>query len=306
MPQTHYPVFAPVSPGAVPEAWPRDARAVDTRHPGRTLLMEAALANDVAAVEALLPRSDRHAKDVKGRTALHHAAESPVRGDGSVRALLDAGLDPQALCAAGMTPMMYACQETDLAKVNALWDVSDLRQTSWAGHSLMVLAAWGQHALEVLPRLAPVCDATLRSHDGQGLWHHAQSVATLDWLHAQGLGSARDVDKDLRTPLMLHVTSSRPDMVERLIPWSDLCARDKNGHTALVRAMDANLWKNAGLVALAMPVAEAMATLASRPGARARSLERRVIDAEQQALRATMVDASLPETTPAKPRRSRL
>lgn len=282
------PAFVPPSPGANPEVWSRDPRTPDTqRHPGRTLLMEAALANDLAAVQALLPRSDLHAEDVKGCTALHHACDSPIAGAAVVKALLAAGANPGALCAASMTPIMYACKEADLSKVDALWDVSNLRHTSRAGHTLLVLAAWAKGGLPVVQRLATVCDTAARSFDQQGLLHHVQDPAVMAWLLEQGLGDPRAVDHQGKTPLMQHVEYNRPALVEQLLPVSNLLAQNDQGLIALDLALNERLWTLARKLAIAMPTATAMAVL-QRPGrtrgVNVHRLEKAVINAEQQAL----------------------
>lgn len=286
------PPFVPDSPGADPEAWSRDPKEPDARrHPGRTLLMEAALANDLAAVRALLPVSDLHAEDGKGFTALHHACDSPMKGAEVVTTLLTAGANPHALCAASMTPIMYACKEADLSKVDALWAVSDLRHTSRAGHTLLVLAVWAEGGLPVVQRLTTVCDMDARSFDQQGLLHHVQDPEVMDWLLDQGLGDPRAVDDQGKTPLMQHVEYNRSALVERLLPVSDVLARDRKGDTALDKALGNRLWRIARRLAMAMPAGAALSVLQAPhrwQGVNVRRLEQAVIDAEQQALRAEL------------------
>lgn len=80
-----------------------DLEAVDER--GRTLLMEAALAGNTAAVKHLCAMgAEVRAVDADGNTALHLSAEE---GGHAAALLLAAGADPKAVNGEGDTPLLH-------------------------------------------------------------------------------------------------------------------------------------------------------------------------------------------------------
>lgn len=86
---------------------PAEPVVVDERPPARErLLMGATDGNAVQVADALTDGADVSARDARGRTALHRAAE-PGHDD-AVVALLNAGSDPNAADEAGVTPLMLA------------------------------------------------------------------------------------------------------------------------------------------------------------------------------------------------------
>lgn len=141
-----------------------------TNDEGRTLLMEAAVAGNTAAVKHLCAMgADVHAVDQQGNTALHLSAEE---GGHAAALLLAAGADPKAVNKAGDTPLIHAltCGHAPsvrlLLQAYSAYGINIGEEEDSSGTPALIHAMWNGSVVEVKLLLALGADARECDADG--------------------------------------------------------------------------------------------------------------------------------------------
>lgn len=210
-----------------------DARDAD----GRTALMLAALADDEAAVKAILDRgADPNLQDSRGDTALLLAAE---HGSAIVRSLVEAGARVDLASAEGRTPLMTAA-EYSLETVRFLLEHgADVSHRDGAGLSALTVArAAGKTDIEAALRAAggresleELLHEAIRKGDDEAVRRLIHEGADVD---------VRDTDS-YETPLMAALENRRLESLVALLdagadPTEEATGIENWGDNAIVVA----------------------------------------------------------------------
>lgn len=107
---------------------------------GTTALMLAADSGRAACVRMLGPVSDIGARDHKGRSAFHFAADSQSINVDTLAELLALGGSPGGSCHAGKTPLMMACANRTWGIIEMLLPCSDILSRGADGLSALDIA----------------------------------------------------------------------------------------------------------------------------------------------------------------------
>ena len=176
-----------------------------TNDEGRTLLMEAAVAGNTAAVKHLCAMgADVHAVDQKGNTALHLSAEE---GGHAAALLLAAGSDPKAVNKAGDTPLIHAltCGHAPsvrlLLQAYSAYGIDIGEEEDGSGTPALIHAMWNSSVVEVKLLLALGADVNAADADGRTALMHAainEDVPMLRLLLRHGADTARTDAQGLR------------------------------------------------------------------------------------------------------------
>lgn len=183
---------------------------------GRTALLGAAQRGHRDAVELLLPRADLNRQDATGRTALMLALDLDMRLDyynekyqtriAILRALLDAGADPNLRDEGGNTALILAVTRGALGKagVTVLLPKSDANLANLSGDTALT-AALAKKDDKLVSTLVKVCRVD----------------------HANAAGD---------TALIIAARAGRPESVAILVKVADVNAQNGKGRTALMEA----------------------------------------------------------------------
>ncbi|CAJ3077122.1 ankyrin repeat domain-containing protein [Burkholderia pseudomallei] len=283
----------PVHPAAF-ERWP-DPRAVDAY--GKTALMRAVEADDLARVNALLPVSDVNAKDERGQTALMIAAS---RGrDDCVKALAPVSNPNARDRRHGWTALMFAADRGHVDCVQALAPLTDGhalgRAPRWSGSEQCdaMLLAIRNGDPECVKALIPVSD--LGRYDDNGRTPLARAVgqrqispaarlAMVESLLAAAPERVNDCDHDGETPTVKAAQEHQWALAERLFAASDLAAA-------------INPQRHPELVALTLAIpAERFASMLQSKLDHADEGQRKALDALIEATAQTAAASGWPDT----------
>ncbi|ABO55131.1 ankyrin repeat domain-containing protein [Burkholderia vietnamiensis] len=190
-----------------------DPRAVDQY--GRTPLMQAIEAGDLARVKRLIPVSDLNARDPQGQTPLIIAA---ARGrDACVRELAPVSNPLARDRRRGWTALMFAAEKGHAGSVEALVSHTDtraVRAIERDGYDYPYGRRRDALAIAAMAGRASCVRALLPASNPR---------------HTDCMG---------RTPLIAAAMSGQADCVRELLPASDPTTIDGDGQTALIGALD--------------------------------------------------------------------
>jgi hypothetical protein len=181
--------------------------------------------------------------------ALHDAAASSRDRAAEIERLLAAGANPratkdiaspyagvEALKTLGVTPLMMAAKQGNIAAVRVLLPVSDpLAKTSTGGTALMRAAACG--SVDVVLALLPVSDANAQDKDGATALYVAATLGHTQALKAILPHADARVRSKHGTPLSAAVSQARTECALALVHVSDLTVQNSLGCTPFLMAV---------------------------------------------------------------------
>jgi ankyrin repeat protein len=202
-------------------------------------LLDALSQNDEKKVARLIEEG-APLKDLRGNTALVHAILCRPRKNAAwsgqydcIQKLAELS-DPQAGDASGLTPLMAAAENGDAKLVELLLPVSVPKARDFQDETALTRAARAGNP-DVLALLAPVSDVNAANAFGLTALARATAADCVDSvkaLLAAGADARLAGDRGI-TPLMVAVSSrARKEIVQALVPVSDLSAKDAEGRTA--------------------------------------------------------------------------
>ena len=195
----------------------------------------------VAIISVLSAAVPVDAQNEAGATALVLAAQAGDKD--AVRALLDAGADPNAT---GEDHVATPFTTADLPTLQLLLDEgADPKATTGAGATLLHHLAAQEPGPDEVPMLLALIERiekagvsrTAKDKDGDPPLVYGATLEAVQAVAAEGQSVAKWRSENGRT--VLHFLAGRAD--ERLVPWllsrgADPKAHDKNGNTALIQA----------------------------------------------------------------------